>query len=237
MLRHLILALSLACTLAAQASERVALVIGNSDYKNSPLVNPRNDANAMAELLTKAGFVVDKQLDTDFPRMQSAVDRFGTAIRDPKVKFGLFYYAGHGLQQDWRNYIVPVSARIRNAGDVTQQTVDVSGLLRYMEQAVGRSFLVVLDACRDDPFAGSFRPAAKGLTQFDAPVGSLLAYSTAPGSVAQDGEGANGLYTGFLLREFAVPGARLEDAFKRVRRGKAPRWKKTFTSSPPWFAI
>ena len=234
MLRHLILALSLACALAAHASERVALVIGNSDYKTSPLINPRNDANAMAELLTKAGFVVDKQLDTDLPRMQSAVDRFGTAIRDPKVKFGLFYYAGHGLQQDWRNYLVPVSARIRNAGDVTQQTVDVSGLLRYMEQAVGRSFLVVLDACRDDPFAGSFRPAAKGLTQFDAPVGSLLAYSTAPGSVAQDGEGANGLYTGFLLREFAVPGARLEDAFKRVRlsvrmasKGTQVPWEST----------
>ncbi|MBK7051542.1 MAG: caspase family protein [Rhodoferax sp.] len=195
----------------------------------------------MAELLTKR--VCVKQLDTDVPRMQSAVDRFGTAIRDPKVKFGLFYYAGHGLQQDWRNYLVPVSARIRNAGDVTQQTVDVSGLLRYMEQAVGRSFLVVLDACRDDPFAGSFRPA-KGLTQFNAPVGSLaLAYSST-GSVAQDGEGANGLYTGFLLREFTVPGTRLEDAFKRVRLSvrmasrapevpwKLPRWKKT-SSSPP----
>jgi hypothetical protein len=232
--RRLIFAMSLACALAAQASERVALVIGNSDYKNSPLINPRNDANAMAELLAKAGFAVDKQLDTDLPRMQSAVDRFGAAIRDPKVKFGLFYYAGHGLQQDWRNYIVPVSARIRNASDVTQQTVDVSGLLRYMDQATGRSFLVVLDACRDDPFAGAFRPAAKGLTQFDAPVGSLLAYATAPGSVAQDGEGANGLYTGFLLREFAVPGARLEDAFKRVRlsvrmasKGTQVPWEST----------
>ncbi len=201
----------------AQTSERVALVIGNSSYKTSPLVNPRNDANAMAALLAKAGFVVDKQLDTDLAHMQSAVDRFGAAIRDPKVKFGLFYYAGHGLQQDWRNYLVPVSARIRNAGDVKEQTVDVSALLRYMEQATGRSFLVVLDACRDDPFAGTFRPTAKGLTQFDAPAGSLLAYATAPGSVAQDGEGDNGLYTGYLLREFAVPGTRLEDAFKRVR--------------------
>ena len=199
------------------ASDRVALVIGNSAYLRSPLVNPRNDASAMAALLTKAGFTVDTQLDADLPKMQTAVDRFGQAIRDPNVKFGLFYYAGHGLQQDWRNYLVPVTASIRSATDVPSQTVDVSNLLRYMEQAQGRSFLVVLDACRNDPFAGAFRPVAKGLSQFDAPVGSLLAYATSPGNVAQDGEGVNGLYTGYLLREFAVPGARLEDAFKRVR--------------------
>lgn len=161
--------------MAAQASERVALVIGNSDYKHSSLTNPRNDANAMAELLTKAGFVMDKQLDTDLARMQSAVDRFGAAIRDPKVKFGLFYYAGHGLQQDWHNYIVLVSAHIRNATDVAQQTVDLTGLLNYMKQATVRSFLVVLDACRDDPFAGAFRPVAKGLTQFDDPAGGSIA--------------------------------------------------------------
>ncbi len=199
------------------ASDRVALVIGNSAYQRSPLVNPRNDASAMAALLTKAGFTVDVQLDADLPKMQTAVDRFGQAIRDPNVKFGLFYYAGHGLQQDWRNYLVPVTASIRSAADVPNQTVDVSNLLRYMEQAQGRSFLVVLDACRNDPFAGVFRPAAKGLSQFDAPVGSLLAYATSPGNVAQDGEGVNGLYTGYLLREFAMPGASLEDAFKRVR--------------------
>jgi Caspase domain len=216
------------------ASERIALVIGNSAYRTAPLVNPRNDATAMAALLEKAGFAVDKQLDTPLKELQSAVDRFGQAIRDPKIKFGLFYYAGHGLQQDWRNYLVPVSATIRNGAEVPQQTVDVSKLLRYMEQAQGRSFLVILDACRDDPFAGSYKPAAAGLSQFDAPGGSLLAYATAPGNVAQDGEGVNGLYTGFLLKEFAVPGARLEDAFKRVRlnvrlasRGTQIPWEST----------
>ena len=207
----------LACSFMAQASDRVALVIGNSAYRSSPLTNPRNDASAMAALLSKAGFQVDMQLDTDLPQLQAAVDRFGQTILNPQVKFGLFYYAGHGLQQDWRNYLVPVSASIRTPPDVPKQTVDVSNLLRYMEQAQGRSFLIVLDACRNDPFAGTFRPQAKGLSQFDAPVGSLLAYATSPGNVAQDGEGENGLYTGFLLREFAVPGARLEDAFKRVR--------------------
>ncbi len=207
------------CVGSADATERIALVIGNANYRVATrLINPRNDAEGMAALLTKAGFQVDMQIDTDLKQMQAAIERFGKSIREPKVKFGLFYYAGHGLQQDWRNYLVPVSANIRQAADLLTQTVDVSDLLRYMEQPQERrSFLVVLDACRDNPFAGSFQPAAKGLSQFDAPVGSLLAFATSPGNVAQDGEGKNGLYTGYLLREFAVPGARLEDAFKRVR--------------------
>ncbi len=204
---------------AVPASDRVALVIGNSTYRVSPLVNPKNDANAMAELLTRAEFQVDKQLDLDLAGLQAAVERFGRRIQNPAVKLGLFYYAGHGLQQDWRNYIVPVSADIRSAADVPRQTVDISDLLRHMEHAKDRTFLIILDACRDDPFEGAFRPSAKGLSQFDAPSGSLLAYATAPGAVAQDGAGANGLYTSHLLLELAVPGARLEDAFKRVRLG------------------
>ncbi|MEY2954104.1 MAG: hypothetical protein RLZZ401_2191 [Pseudomonadota bacterium] len=221
-------------TVQAQPAERMALVIGNATYPTSPLANPRNDASAMAELLTRAGFKVAQHLDTDLEQLQAAVNKFGTAIKDPKVKFGLFYYAGHGLQQDWRNYLVPVSARIRVSADVPRQTVDVSQLLNYMEHAQGRSFLIILDACRDDPFAGTFKPPAKGLSQFDAPVGSLLAYATAPGNVAQDGTGQNGLYTSHLLREFAVPGARLEDAFKRVRlnvrlasKGQQIPWEST----------
>ncbi len=201
----------------AQSGERVALVIGNSLYPNAPLANPAKDARDMSALLRQAGFTVAQHLDTSKGDLTEAVARFGATIKDPKVKFALFYYAGHGLQQDWRNYLVPVSADIRSAADVKAKTVDVSDLLAYMEQATGRSFLVILDACRDDPFAGSYRPPVKGLSQFDAPVGSLLAYATSPGNVAQDGNGENGLYTGNLLREFAVRGARLEDAFKRVR--------------------
>ncbi len=232
----------LLANLPAQAGERVALVIGNSDYRNAPLTNPRNDANAMAELLAHAGFQVDKQLDSNLHQMEAAVARFGLAIRDPGVKFGLFYYAGHAFQQDWRNYLVPVSANILAAAEAPKQTVDVSNLFRYMEQSQGRSFLIILDACRDDPFSGAFRPIAKGLSQFDAPVGSLLAYATAPGNVAQDGEGKNGLYTSFLLREFAVPGARLEDAFKRVRlsvrlssKGAQVPWESTSLEEDIYF--
>lgn len=204
---------------AAGASDRVALVIGNANYRvANPLNNPRNDAEGMAALLARAGFQVDLQIDADLEKMQVSVARFGKSIREKNVKFGLFYYAGHGLQQDWHNYLMPVSANILQASDVATQTVDVSDLLRYMEQPQEqRSFLVILDACRDSPFANAYKPAAKGLSQFDAPVGSLLAFATSPGNVAQDGEERNGLYTGYLLREFAVPGVRLEDAFKRVR--------------------
>ena len=218
----------------AQTADRIALVVGNSAYRTSPLPNPRHDAEAMSELLTKAGFKVDMQLDTDLNNLQAAVQKFGAAIRDPKVKFGLFYYAGHGLQQDWRNYLVPVSANIRNSSEVPRQTVEVSQLLNYMQHTQGRSFLVILDACRDNPFASTYKPSAKGLSQFDAPVGSLLAYSTSPGNVALDGEGKNGLYTTYLLREFSVPGTRIEDAFKRVRlnvrlasKGQQIPWEST----------
>lgn len=202
-----------------QSGERIALVVGNSSYPKAPLLNPRNDAQAMTKLLREAGFTVDQQIDTSQTQLSQAAARFGKAIKDPKVKFGLFYYAGHGLQQEWRNYLVPVSADIRTAEDIKKKTVDVSELLAYMEEAKGRSFLVILDACRDDPFAGNYKPSARGLSQFDAPVGSMLAFATSPGNVAMDGEGENGLYTSNLLREFAVRGARLEDAFKRVRLG------------------
>ena len=238
---QLIVALSLSFGVSGVAlgadgafGDRVALVIGNAAYKVAPLSNPRNDAQAMTALLQKAGFAVDNQLDAPREQLAEAVERFGKAIKDPKVKFGLFYYAGHGLQLDWRNSLVPVNATIRSVDDVRQQTVDVSQLLKYMEEGKGRSFLVILDACRDDPFAGAFRPPVKGLSQFDAPVGSLLAYATAPGGVAMDGSGENGLYTSNLLREFAVQGAKIEDAFKRVRlnvrlasQGRQVPWEST----------
>ena len=126
----------------AETGERIALVIGNSAYPGAPLANPQNDARAMGDLLRRAGFVVDQQLDTSHAELSHAVSRFGMAIINPKVKFGLFYYAGHGLQQEWRNYLVPVSADIRSADDVRKKTVDVSALLAYMDRAKGRSFLV-----------------------------------------------------------------------------------------------
>ena len=198
-----------AVSVSAQAplDVRVALIIGNSAYAgNMALVNPANDAKAMSALLTKTGFSVTEVRDTTHVQLSDAV-----------AKFGLFYYAGHGLQLEWKNYLVPVSADVRSAEGVKAKAVDVSALLSYTEEAKGRTFIVILDACRDDPFAGLYKPSAAGLSQFDAPAGSLLAFSTSPGKVAVDSVGSNGLYTENLVREFGVQGVRLEDAFKRVR--------------------
>lgn len=221
------------CAWAANA-ERMALVIGNSAYPAASLPNPKNDARVMAELLKKAGFQVDMRIDTPRGDLVQSIGRFGQALKDPSVKFAVFYYAGHGLQQDWRNYLVPVDAKVGSATDVQKQTVDVSELMRYMNEQRGRSYLVILDACREDPFVGTYRPPAKGLSPFDAPSGSLLAYATAPGQLAYDGKGSNGLYTKHLVRELAVPDASLEDAFKRVRlnvrmesEGRQIPWEST----------
>lgn len=218
---------------AGQPTDRIALVIGNATYVDRPLANPVNDARAIGELLRRAGFDVDLQLDAKRTDMLAALQRFGRSVRSPGVSFAVFYYAGHGFQQEWRNYLVPVDARVRQAADVQRQTVEVGELLRQLSDAKGRNFLIVLDACRDDPFAGSYRPGARGLSPFDAPVGSLLAFATAPGRVALDGDrGGNGLYTKHLVRELAVPEASLEDAFKRVRlsvrvesRGRQIPWE------------
>lgn len=214
--------------------ERLALVIGNASYPGNELLNPKNDARAITELLTKAGFQVDARYDASRGDLQQAIQRFGQRLKDPQVRFAVFYYAGHGLQQDWRNYLVPVDAKVRGAADVQKQTVEVGELMRYMSEAKGRNYLVILDACREDPFVGAYRPAAKGLSPFDAPAGSLLAYATAPGQLAYDGRGANGLYTKHLVRELALPDTSLEDAFKRVRlnvrmesEGRQIPWEST----------
>ena len=219
LLHALCLLLSLSLT-TAHAQERVALVIGNDAYSTDPLTQSRNDAIAMAALLNEAGFVVKPKLDLDLSEMKAAIKSFGEAIRDPRVKFGVFYYSGHGLQQDWHNYLMPVSANVQSAGDVLEQTVDVSTLLRNMAQATGRSFLVVLDACRTYPISGAYRPSAKGLAQMDVPEGSLLAYASRPGTSSWEGaSGRNSLYTGALLRGFSRKDINisLQDSFRLVR--------------------
>jgi hypothetical protein len=221
---------------AHAAQERVALVIGNAAYLQSPLANPKNDAREMAALLQRAGFKVISRTDANKADLQHGVAEFGAALRDPAVKFGVFYYAGHGVQLAWRNYLVPIDATPKTADDLKAQSVDVSALLAYMKHDKGRSFLVILDACRDDPFAGSYTPESKGLSQFDAPVGSLLAFATSPGRVAMDGAvgASNGLYTAFLLKELEKIGSPIEDAFKRTRlhvrmasKGAQVPWEST----------
>jgi hypothetical protein len=198
---------------------RMALVIGNSTYRDVPLVNPRNDANAMKALLTDAGFAVDSHLDMTRAKMIATIEGFGAAVRRPEIKQVVFYYAGHGVQLDWRNYLLPVDANVATSDEVRKNCIDLGMLLGELGKAKDKTFVVILDACRDNPFGAAYRPERKGLAQFDAPVGSLIAYATAPGKGASDDSpsGKNGLYTENLLRELAVRGTRIEDALKRVR--------------------
>jgi hypothetical protein len=170
--------------------------------------------------------------------MLAALDRFSAAIQKPETKEVVFYYAGHAVQLEWRNYLLPVDAEVESADQIKQRCVDLGILLGKMTAAKDRTFIIILDACRDNPFGGGYRPELKGLSQFDAPVGSLLAYATSPGKSASDGGGMNGLYTENLVRELSIRSARIEDALKRVRlnvrlasRGAQVPWETTSLES------
>lgn len=233
-----LLALCAAATGGAGATSadrsRVALVIGNNGYPQHPLGNAVNDARAVAEVLSGAGFSVVARTDTTRESMGQAVRDFGAALADPAVRVGAFYYAGHGVQVDWRNYLLPVDMRLRAVSDLPKQGLDLGDILGVLPRASGKTFIIILDACRDNPFGESLTLERKGLTPFDAPAGTLIAFSTSPGNVASDGAGANGLYTENLVRELRVHGLRLEDVFKRVRvnvslasRGMQIPWEST----------
>lgn len=194
---------------------RIALVIGNSAYKAVPLGNSVNDAIDMTEALKKLGFSVTLKTDANQRIINRAIRSFGKNLKKGDV--GLFYYAGHGIQVNGRNYLIPIGAVIETESDVKYEAVDAGRVLGKMEDAGNNMNIIILDACRDNPFARSFRSAERGLAKMDAPTGSILAYATAPGSVASDGPGRNGLYTSALLRLMATPGLKIEDVFKQVR--------------------
>ncbi len=211
-------ALSLTDLWAAEKNaSQQALVIGNGAYDRMALPNPANDAKAMSELLSHAGFAVDAQFNASRSNMMGAMDRFAKTIKQSQTKLVVFYYAGHGVQLDWRNYLVPVDAIVDKRADIASRCIDLNNLLGQLSEIKDKTFIIILDACRDDPFGRSYRPENKGLSQFDAPVGSLLAYATSPGKVASDGSGSHGLYTENLVRELASQNTRVEDALKRVR--------------------
>ena len=204
-----------AAALASGTERRIALVIGNSAYDISPLRNPGNDARAIASALRESGFQVTERHNLTQAAMREAIRIFGDELKRGGV--GLFYYAGHGLQVRGRNYLVPVKTDIKREDEIEDQAVSADVVLQKLDAAKNRLNIVILDACRNNPFARSFRSNVQGLAQMDAPSGTLLAYATAPGSVAADGRGANGLYTQHLVASLKTPGLKIEDVFKRVR--------------------
>lgn len=202
---------------SALAETRLALVIGNSAYTTSPLANPKNDAEAIARALTAVGFSVTKLVDADQKSMRRAVIEFGRRLRATDAA-GLFYYAGHGVQVDGENFLVPVGADITAEPEVAVEGLNLAEVMRTMERASGRVNIVVLDACRNNPFPSMERSGGGGLAPVNAPAGTLIAFATAPGHVATDGVGANSPYSGALAQAIEAPGVPLEEVFRRVRR-------------------
>jgi hypothetical protein len=200
------------------AEKRLALVIGNSSYDTQPLKNPVNDARAMAEALAECGFEVMMLENASKRRMEEAIRNFGAKLTPQSA--GLFYYAGHGLQVNGVNYLIPLAAKIEKESDIEYEGVDSGRVLAEFANAKAAMSIVILDACRDNPFAASTRSLTRGLAVVKLPKdasGTLVAYSTAPGNVARDGSGRNGLYTEELLRHMRTPGLKLEDVFKLTR--------------------
>ena len=229
-------AMSVAAILPANAEKRIALVVGNSAYRNvAPLTNPANDAALMAETLRDLGFELvggSAQIDLDKPGFEAAVKRFGTLLQGAEV--GLFYYAGHGVQVRGENYLVPVSANPAREADVDLEMLGTSLVLHQMEGAQTRLNLVLLDACRNNPFgARGFRAMSRGLAQMDAPKGTLISFATAPGDVASDGEDGHSPYTKALAETMRQPGLDLFKVFNDVGVEVA---KQTAGSQQPWWS-
>jgi Caspase domain len=202
----------------AQPEQRVALVIGNSNYQHAPqLPNPDNDAQSMAQLLNAAGFEVIAATDLTQNDMVRVVQDFSARIaaRGPNT-VAMIYYAGHGVQLAGENYLVPVDAQISSPSDLQSDSVRLVDVMATLEAVPSRLRIVVLDACRNNPFP-TVNDAGRGLAIVDAPNGSIVGYSTAPGAEAQDGAGGHSPYTQAFLQLAREPNVPIEQLFKRVR--------------------
>ncbi len=200
---------------AAWAS-KVALVVGNANYVDKPLQNPVNDAELMHKTLRGLGFEVTLVRNADRKVFLSALRGFETKARGAEM--ALFYFAGHGTQVGGSNYLLPVGAGIKTESDVVDEAVDASSVLRRIEESRARVGLVILDACRDNPYAGASRSSSRGLSRMSAPTGSIIAYSTSPGQTADDGRGKNGLYTEQLVKHLSTPELDLREVFDRTAK-------------------
>lgn len=214
---------------ATQANVRTALVIGNADYKYAALANPVNDARDIAKALSNLGFTVALKENTSLREMKQAIRDFAARIK--KGGTGLVYFAGHGVQSKGKNYLIPIDADIQQEYELEDQAVDANLILGAMDEAQNAANILILDACRNNPFARSFRSASSGLAQMDAAKGTLIAYATAPGSVAADGADRNGTYTKHLLQSLQYSDSDISRVFARVRAGVV---KETNGRQVPW---
>jgi uncharacterized caspase-like protein len=203
----------------ALAETRIALVIGNSSYTAvTALPNPANDAKAMTNFLNSAGFQVVQAPDLTQSDMRRTIADFAKTVTDKGPDtVALVFYAGHGLQVDGENFLVPVDARIEREADVPLQAVRLADLMNALSAVPSKSRIVILDACRNNPFSAINKTAGRGLAIVDAPNGSIVSYSTAPGTEALDGDGQNSPFTTALMKIGHEPGLQIEQLLKRVR--------------------
>jgi WD40 repeat protein len=219
---------------APSAQKRLALVIGNGSYTGSFLANPENDARAMKNVLVQYGFDVLEYENLTQAQMKKAMDEFGNRLKNYDV--GLFFYAGHGIQAKGYNYLIPVDADLKSEEQVEYDCVQADRILALMEASGTDVNIIILDACRNNPFERSWTRSSsgKGLAFMNAPKGSLIAYATAPGSTASDGSGNNGLYTSALLESIKIPKINILQVFQNVRvivsdksEGRQVPWEST----------
>jgi formylglycine-generating enzyme required for sulfatase activity len=221
-MRRLLLALLAVVAFAAPAlaEPRIALVIGNSNYKGDlpKLPNPTNDAELMTATLKKLGFTVIESRDADLNQMTKAIRDFSNKLSSAGSQaVGLFFYAGHGLAIDGENWLIPVNAKIEKSADAEFEAIKASKVLDQMAFAENSLNIIILDACRNNPLSRGIRSGGTGLAKMDAPLGSFIAYSTAPGQTAADGKGKNSPYTAALAKAIQKPGIAIEEAFRDAR--------------------
>ncbi|WP_348946298.1 caspase family protein [Chitinibacter sp. FCG-7] len=209
---------------------RTALVIGNSRYAKFPLPNAANDGKAMADKLRKLGFEVIYRENASRNEMLQAIREYGDRL-ESKKGVGLVFFAGHGIQSHGENYLLPVDVELKFEEDLPLQSVPANAIIDKMGEAENRLNILIMDACRDAPLAKRSRSAQSGLAKMDAPSGTLIAFSTAPGQTAADGNGTHSPYTEQLLATMSKPGLKIEDVFKLVR-GQVR--KMTQGSQTPW---
>lgn len=212
----------------------LALVIGNSKYENDDLVTPVNDADDLSKKLRELGFIVKRDTDVDIDKFNSLVDSFGSELNNYNV--GLFYFAGHGLQIDGDNFLTATNTNFESEIAAKYSSFTLYKLLEYMDKAKNETNIVILDACRNNPFEKKWSRNIKqrGLAPLHAPKGTFISFATSPGEVAGNGIGRNGVFTGMLLGQLDVPNLQIEELFKRVRNavfnfsnGKQTTWEHT----------
>ncbi len=214
---------------AIKDQRRVALVIGNSDYKIHPLQNPAHDAEDISGVLRNLGFSVQTKVNADHRGMEEAVNKFVQEIQNGDV--ALFYFSGHGVQVKGENFLIPLDDSIQMEADVRFKTLNASLVLAKMEESRNRTNIVILNACRNNPFKGLFRSASTGLSKMDAPKGTFIAYATSPDSVAADGTGRNSPYTKHLMDALKVKDVSIAQAFTLVANAVD---KETAGQQTPW---